>query len=182
MLENTVNHKFVTPSKNNIAIHSKAIQAHTVWLKFNPKTSYINLSNVNRYVKPLIRMIRVNADSYLYFDNFIRMSDILEFEAFIEQPFLLINNNDHEIIKMAWSEVLKISFYRDVNHPQLWRHLKDDCPPTILKELMVVDNLNVADYCQFCGISKDHYDYQNSRLVNNSKELGLPQNKSWLDE
>lgn len=179
--KNTASHKFLIPSKVNITVHPSAVSAHNVWLKFNPKKTSIKISNVDKYHKPPVRVIR-GKDHYLYFDHFERMSQIFQDESKLSQPFIIIAGHDQQIVKMAWSEVLKLCFYRDVNHVLLWQHLKKYCAQGVLRELMNCDDLRVEDYCQFAGIDHYQYQYQQRSLVDEIKELGLEQDTSWLYE
>ena len=179
--KNTAIHKFLIPSKVNIMVHPSAVSAHNVWLKFRPKKSSIKISEVDKYYKPLVRIIR-DRDYYLYFDHFERMSQIFQEEFQLRQPFIIIAGHDQQIVKMAWSEVLTVCFYRDVNHVLLWQHLKKHCAQSILRELMNCDDLRVEDYCRFAGVDQHQYEYQQRSLVDEIKELGLEQDTSWLYE
>ena len=165
--KNTARHQFLIPSKVNIMVHPSAVSAHNVWLKFRSKKSSIKISDGNLY---------------LYFDHFERMSQIFQEESKLRQPFIIIAGHDQQIVKMAWSEVLTLCFYRDVNHVLLWQHLKKHCAQSILRELMNCDDLRVEDYCRFAGIDQHQYEYQQSSLVDEIKELGLEQDTSWLYE
>lgn len=178
---NIASHKFLIPSKANITIHPSAVSAHNVWLKFRPKKTAIKISNVDEYHKPPVRVIR-GKDHYLYFDHFERMSQIFQDEPKLRQPFIIIAGHDQQIVKMAWSEVLTLCFYRDANHVLLWQHLKKYCAQGVLRELMNCDDLRVEDYCRFAGIDQRQYEYQQSSLADEIKELGLKQNTSWLHE
>jgi len=179
--KNTARHQFLIPSKVNIMVHPSAVSAHNVWLKFRSKKSSIEISDVDKYYKPLVRII-CDGNLYLYFDHFERMSQIFQEESKLRQPFIIIAGHDQQIVKMAWSEVLTLCFYRDVNHVLLWQHLKKHCAQSILRELMNCDDLRVEDYCRFAGIDQHQYEYQQSSLVDEIKELGLEQDTSWLYE
>lgn len=179
--KNTASHKFLIPSKVNITVHPSAVSAHNVWLKFNPKKTSIKISNVDKYHKPPVRVIR-GKDHYLYFDHFERMSHIFQDESKLSQPFIIIAGHDQQIVKMAWSEVLKLCFYRDINHVLLWQHLKKHCAQSILRELMNCDELRAKEYCDFACIDQHQYEYQQRSLVDKTKNLGLKQDTSWLYE
>lgn len=178
---NIASHKFLIPSKANITIHPSAVSAHNVWLKFRPKKNYIKISDVDKYHKPLVRIIR-DKDHYLYFDHFERMSQIFQYEFKLNQPFIITIGHDQQIVKMAWSEVLTLCFYRDINHVLLWQHLKKYCAKGVLVELMNCDDLRVEDYCRFAGIDQHQYEYQQRSLANETKDLGLEQDMGWLYE
>ena len=179
--KNTASHKFLIPSKVNITVHPSAVSAHNVWLKFNPKKTSIKISNVDKYHKPPVRVIR-GKDHYLYFDHFERMSQIFQDESKLSQPFIIIAGHDQQIVKMAWSEVLKLCLYRDINHVLLWQHLKKHCAQSILRELMNCDELRAKEYCDFACIDQHQYEYQQRSLVDKTKNLGLKQDTSWLYE
>ncbi|MGP5060884.1 hypothetical protein ACTXGZ_12355 [Psychrobacter celer] len=181
--KSTARHHFLIPSKTNITVHPSALSAHNVWLKFHPGKSYIQIRDVDKYHKPPVRVIRnSNKDHYLYFDHFERMSQIFQHESKLSQPFIVIKGHDQQIVKMAWSEVLALCFYRDVNHVLLWQHLKKHCAQSILRELMDCDDLRAKDYCQFADIDHHQYEYQQRSLANETKELGLEQDMGWLYE
>ena len=177
--KNTANHKFLIPSKVNIMVHPSAVSAHNVWLKFRPKKSSIKISDVDKYHKPPVRVIR-GKDHYLYFNCFERVSQIFQDESKLSQPFIIIAGHDQQIVKMAWLEVLTLCFYRDINHVLLWQHLKKHCAQSILRELMNCNDLRTEDYCRFAGIDQHQYEYQQKLLVDETKDLGLEQDMSWL--
>ena len=179
--KNTARHHFLIPSKFNITVHPSAVSAHNVWLKFRPKKSSIKISDVDKYHKPPVRVIR-GKDHYLYFNCFERVSQIFRDESKLSQPFIIIAGHDQQIVKMAWSEVLTLCFYRDINHVLLWQHLKKYCAQSVLRELMNCDDSRVEDYCRFAGIDQHQYEYQQISLVDEIKELGLKQDTSWLYE
>ena len=83
--KNTARHQFLIPSKVNIMVHPSAVSAHNVWLKFRSKKSSIKISDVDKYYKPLVRII-CDGNLYLYFDHFERMSQIFQEESKLRQP------------------------------------------------------------------------------------------------
>lgn len=178
---NTARHHFLIPSKKNIKVHANAVFAHNAWLKFRPKNFSIHIGDIDKYHKPLVRVILVK-DHYLYFDQFERMSQIFQNESDLSQPFIVIKGHDQQVVKMAWSEVLRLCFYRDVNHVLLWQHLKKYCAQSILRELMDCDDLRAKDYCQFADIDYHQYEYQRRSLADETKNLGLKQDMGWLYE
>lgn len=175
-------HNFFNPSFTRFTIHPSAVPAYSAWLLFH--VNKINLVAVDDHYRPLVRIIYQKEGNYLYFDNFERMSDIFQYEAKKRQPFVIIEGNDHHVTRIAWSEVLKLSSYRGINHPLLWRYLHKHCAHSILKELMGCDYLRVEDYCFFANISIEHYQYQYQQRVmaDDKKELGLSQNMDWLND
>lgn len=178
---NTARHHFFTPSHTKLTVHPRALMAHNTWLKFRPKKSDIHLDTIDKYYKPLVRITPHKKNHFLYFDSFERMSNVFQYESKVSQPFVIITGNDQQIAKMAWSEVLRLCFYRDINHPLLWQHLKEHCAQNTLKELMGRGGLRIESYCCFAGIDIDHYEYQQRGLVQEQKELGLPQDMDWLN-
>ena len=172
---------FFTPSHTTVTIHPKASLAYKNWLKCRPKISPIHLYGIDKYHKPPTRIIFCNKQGYLYFDNFGRMKNILQYEADISQPFVIITGNDQQITKMAWAEVLRLSFYRDVDHVSLWQHLQKHCAQTTLKELMGCDNLFKEDYSKFAGINIDHYSYAQRTLKKVKETFDLAQNTDWTN-
>lgn len=174
------NHFFI-PRHTMLTIHPKASIAYKIWLKCRPKTSPIHLAEIDKYHKPPTRIISSDKEGYLYFDNFERMADIFHYEANISQPFIIITGNDQQINKMAWAEVLRLCFYRDVDHVSLWQHLQKHCAQTTLKELMGCDNLFKEDYSKFAGINIDHYSYAQRTLKKVKETFDLAQNTDWTN-
>lgn len=134
---------FYTAHRAKFTVHPKVKTAHKVWLEHSNNCSYINISTVDKYHTPVIRIIQntKNKNEFYFFDNFRRMANIMQNEIREQQQFVIIDGVDSQITKMAWSEVLELCFYRDVNHPLLWESLKRYCAKTILQDLMVSDEL-----------------------------------------
>ena len=172
---------FFTPSHTTLTVHPKASMAYKTWLKCRPKTSPIHLADIDKYLKPPIRIISSDKEGYLYFDNFERMADIFHYEADISQPFIIITGNDQQITKMAWAEVLRLCRYRNIDHVSLWQHLRHDCAATTLKQLMRCDSLFNEDYCDFAGINIDRYFYRQRSLKPVKKTFDLAQNTDWTN-
>lgn len=155
---NIIQHHFFVPDDKTLTVHPAAMPAYEAWLQFRPKHSSFNLSGVDKYYKPIVHLIPHAKDHFVYFDSFERMSQILKDESHISQPFMVIIDDEAQVATMAWAEVLELSFYREVNHPLLWQHLKDNCPNIVLKGLTGSDKLSVADYCNFAGIDRAIYE------------------------
>lgn len=86
-------HSF-TPSHTTLTIHPKASLAYKTWLKYRPKTSPIHLTGLDKYHRPLIRIIYHDKNHYFYFDNFERMSNVFQYESNTSQPFVIVIGND----------------------------------------------------------------------------------------
>lgn len=171
-------HSF-TPSHTMLTVHPKASLAYKTWLKYRPKTSPIHLTGIDKYHRPLTRIIYHDKNHYFYFDNFELMSNVFQYEINISQPFVIVIGSDQHINKMAWTEVLRLCFYQNIDHVSLWNHLQKHCAQTTLKELMRCDSLFKEDYCNFAGISIDQYSYA-QKLFNKEKvEFSVPQNTDW---
>ncbi len=170
------------PSHTTLTVHPAALSAHNTWLKFRHKTSNIYLKDVDVHYKPPILIIPYQQNHYQFFNNFARVSDVLQYESEIRQPFVIIKGNDRQISKMAWVEVLKLCSSHGINHSLLWQNLIKECAPSILKELMGCDNLRVEDYCLFANVSIEHYQYRQRGIADDKKELGLSQNMDWLND
>lgn len=174
-------HSF-TPRHTTLAIHPKVLSAYKTWLKYRPKTSPIHLTGLDKYHRPLTRIIYYDKNHYFYFDNFERMSNVFQYEMNISQPFVIIIGNDQQVTKAAWAEVLKLCFYKNVDHVSLWEHLQEHCSATTLKELMGCDSLYNEDYCSFAGINMDQYSYAQKSLKQSKETFDLAQNTDWIDE
>ncbi len=149
---NIIQHHFFVPDDKKLTVHPKAMPAYEAWLQFRPQHARLNLSTVDKNYKPIVRLIPHAKDHFFYFDSFERMAQLLEHEAHISQPFMVIVDDETQVATMAWAEVLKLSVYREVNHTSLWQHLQANCPEDILKVLMNSHTLSIEDYCNFAGI------------------------------
>ena len=173
-------HSF-TPSHTTLTIHPKASLAYKAWLKCRLNTSPIHLTGIDKYHRPLTRIIYHNKNHYFYFDNFERISNVFQYEINISQPFVIVIGNDQQISRMAWAEVLRLCFYQNVDHVSLWNHLQEHCSQTMLKELMGCDSLFNEDYCNFAGINIDQYSYAQRSLKQEKQAFDLPQNMDWTN-
>ncbi len=171
-------HSF-TPSHTTLTIHPKASLAYKTWLKYRPKTSPIYLTGLDKYHRPLTRIIYHGKNHYFYFNNFERMSNVFQYEINTSQPFVIVIGNDQQINKVAWAEVLRLCFYQNVDHVSLWNHLQEHCAQTTLKELMGCDSLFKEDYCNFAGINIDQYSYAQKVSNKEKVEFSVPQNTDW---
>ncbi len=174
-------HRFLIPNKYNFCVHEVARPVYQVWLNCRVGHKHINLSGVDDYHKPPIRLIETKT-GFQYYYAFERMQNIMQFEANDRQPFIISEHKSWHIKKMAWAEVLQLAFIRDVNHALLWHTLKSDCPTTILLELMQTASLTRKDYTEFVGIELDHLEYQQRQIVAQQESLGLPNDMSWANE
>lgn len=172
---------FFTPSPTTLTIHPKASLAYKTWLKFRPKTSYIQLAGIDISYRPPVKIICHDKKHYQYFDSFERISNVFQYEKELSQPFVIITSNEQQITKMAWAEVLRLCFHRDVDHVSLWQHLQKHCSQTTLKELMGCDSLFNEDYCNFAGINIDQYSYAQRSLKQEKQAFDLPQNMDWTN-
>lgn len=174
-------HRFLIPSNHSISVHQVAKSAYQAWLNCRVDHQHINLSRVDDYHKPPIRLIETKS-GFHYYHAFERMQNIMQFEANDRQPFIISEHKDWHIKKMAWAEVLQLAFIREVNHVLLWHTLKNNCPPTVLQELMQTSSLERKDYASFAGIDLYHLEYQQRKRVAQQDSLSLPIDMSWANE
>ncbi len=72
------------------------------------------------------------------------MANILHHESDVSQPFIIITGNHEQITKMAWADVLRLCFYRGIDHVSLWQHLPKHCAQTTLKKRLASLGMSVG--------------------------------------
>jgi len=81
---------------------------------------------------------------------------------------------------LAWAEVVQLVNLKNINHPDLFKALKQKAPSSVICKLMRIDVLSVESYCKFAGIKKTNFEYQQSRKAIQNDVIGIPKNMDWL--
>ncbi|MGP5347249.1 hypothetical protein ACTXLJ_11380 [Psychrobacter celer] len=173
--------KFITFSKYNLVVHQDAQKALLIWHQFRPRIASINMASLDDYYRPPLRLVSKPNGAYYFFNEFRRIDRILTEEVSLRQPCLITAESLQDIKRLAWCEVLSLSRFNGVDHPMLFKAIYQNSPKQLICELMGVNRLTVASYCQFAGISQSAYEYQQCKVANDEAMLGLPKNLNWMD-
>jgi len=173
--------KFITFSKSNLVIHTHAQKALLMWQQFRPRVVGVNMNSFNDYYRPPLRLVSKPDGAYYFFNEFRRIDRVLTEEVSLRQPCLITAESLQDIKRLAWCEVLSLSRFNGVDHPMLFKAIYQNLPKQLICELMDVNRLTVASYCQFAGISQSAYEYQQCKVANDEAMLGLSKNMSWMD-
>ena len=174
-------HKFITFSKYNLVVHQDAQKALLIWHQFRPRIASINMASLDDYYRPPLRLVSKPNGAYYFFNEFRRIDRILTEEVSLRQPCLIMAESLQDIKRLAWCEVLSLSRFNGVDHPMLFKAIYQNSPKQLICELMGVNRLTVASYCQFAGINQSAYEYQQCKVANDEAMLGLPKNLNWMD-
>mgnify|MGYP004050025077 CR=1 FL=1 len=181
---NTINlkpsQKLIDLRKVNILIHPHAEGALTLWQRFRSRNTHIDFFGLEKFYRPPLRLIAGN-DCALYFVNdFARIDNILISSSSDKYPCLITPESIQDIQMLAWAEVVRLVFSKDIHHPQLFKALKQRAPKSIICKLMGIDSLTVNNYCYFAGIAKTNFEYQQSKILIEKGLVGLPMSMDWL--
>lgn len=173
--------KFITFSKSNLIVHQDAQKALLIWHQFRPRMRGANIGGLDDYYRPPLRLVTDKNEAYYFFNEFRRFDNIFIGETGLRQPCLVAVESLKDIKRLAWSEVVELSFARGTHHPEFFKALSNSAPKSIICELMNIERLTVDSYCQFAGISQSVYEYKQGKVANDEAILGLPKNMSWMD-
>lgn len=173
--------KLLVLSSKNLTVHPDASTAFMVWQQHRLPLRRPQLSGLDDYYRPPLRLCIQVKDNYHFFNNFSRIDEVMRFEDNWRQPCLIAPESRHDIKRLAWCEALGLSRFAGVNHPALFQAIYNMAPKQLICELMDVHRLTVSNYCQFAGISQSAYEYQQCKVDYDEALLGLPKNMSWMD-
>lgn len=173
--------KLLTFDKRNLVIHTDAQKALAVWQQFRPRVASINMTRLNDYYRPPLRLVIDKNETYYFFNEFMRIDKVIREEPSLRQPCLVAAESLKDIKRLAWSEVVEMAFSRGINHPEFLKALSTSAPKSIICELMNIDRLTIENYCRFAGINQSAYEYQQGKAVNDEVMLGLHKNMDWMD-
>ena len=172
--------KLIVPSKSNLLVHSYAEKALCVWQRFKPKATYINMECIDKFYRPPLRLIDGGDNAFYFFNEFQRISQVLKLESDSDYPCLITPESIKDVQKLAWMEVINLTFLKDIHHPDLFNALKSTAPQNVICQLMGIRYLTVKSYCHFAGISQSSYEYGQCKFALEERVLGIPQSMSWL--
>lgn len=172
--------KLIRPDRNNLSVHKASEVALCAWHRLRPKVSDINFYHLDKFYRPPLRLIAGFSDTFYFINEFHRVDQILSNESSLNHPCLIMPEHTEDIQRLAWIEVIELSFLAGIYHPDLYKTLKEIAPTRIICELMGIKALSVKGYCDFVGISQSNYEYQQCRSVVEDSVLGLPTSMNWL--
>ena len=172
--------KLLVLTSQNLRVHPGAKSAFMVWQQHRLPLLRPQLASLDDYYRQPLRLCAVE-DSYQFFNTFARIDEVMKLETRYRQPCLIAPESSHDIKRLAWCEVLSLSRFNGVDHPMLFKAIYQNSPKQLICELMGVNRLTVASYCQFAGINQSAYEYQQCKVANDEAMLGLPKNLNWMD-
>ena len=174
--------KLIVPCKSTLLVHRYAETALSVWQRFKPEPTYVNMECINKFYRPPLRLIE-GGDNVFYFCNeFQRINQVLRLESDSDYPCLITPESIKDIQQLAWMEVINLMFLKDIHHPDLFKALKSAAPQSVICQLMGIRYLTIKGYCHFAGISQNNYEYQQCKFVLEERVLGIPKNMNWLSD
>jgi hypothetical protein len=174
--------KLIFPGKSNLLVHRYAETALSVWQRFKPEPTYVNMECINKFYRPPLRLIDGGDDAFYFFNDFQRVDQVLRFESDSDYPCLIIPESIKDVQQLAWMEVINLMFLKGIHHPDLFKALKSAAPQSVICQLMGIRYLTIKGYCHFAGISQNNYEYQQCKFVLEERVLGIPQNMNWLSD
>lgn len=95
-------------------------------------------------------------------------------------PCLITPESIQDIQMLAWAEVVKLVFSKDIHHPQFFKALKQMAPKSVICKLVGIERLMIDSYCSFANIAKTSFEYQQSKAAIEDSLVGLPMSMNWL--
>ena len=172
--------KFLLLTSQNLRVHPDAKSAFMVWQQYRLPLRLPQLASLDDYYRQPLRLCAIG-DSCQFFNTFAHIDEVMRLEDKYRQPCLIAPESSHDIKRLAWCEAIGLSKFSGVNHPMLFKAIYQNSPKQLICELMGVNRLTVASYCQFAGISQSAYEYQQCKVANDEAMLGLPKNLNWMD-
>ena len=172
--------KLIVPGKSNLLVHHHAKTALSVWQRFKPEPTYVNMECINKFYRPPLRLIE-GGDNVFYFCNeFQRINQVLRLESDSDYPCLITPESIKDVQQLAWMDVIDLISLTGIQHPDLFKALKCTAPQSVICQLMGIRQLTVKEYCHFAGISQSSYEYRQCKFALEDRVLGIPQSMSWL--
>ncbi len=172
--------KLIDLSKVNIVIHPQAEDALILWQRFRSRNNQIDLLGLDKFYQPPLRVIEESGSTLYFINDFDRVDQILASLNSNKSPCLVTPESIQDIQLLAWLEVVNLVYSKDVNHPQLFKVLKQVAPKSVICKLMGIDSLTVDNYCRFADITKTSFEYQQSKTAIEARLVGLPMSMNWL--
>ena len=172
--------KLIDLSKVKVLIHPQAKDALTLWQRLKSRNTEIDLFVLDKFYRPPLRLIAGNASTLYFINDFARVNNILISNSLDKYPCLITPESIQDIQMLAWAEVVKLVFSKDIHHPQLFKALKKMAPKSVIYKLMNIDSLTIDNYCSFADITKASFEYQQSKTAVEDSVVGLPMSMDWL--
>ena len=125
-------------------------------------------------------VIKNSSDTYYFIGDFERVNDLLRVRDVDSYPCLVTPESIKDIQMLAWSEVVQLTNLKNINHLDLFKALKQTAPSSVICKLMRIEVLSVESYCQYAGIKKASFEYQQCRRSIENDVIGIPKNMDWL--
>lgn len=172
--------KLVNFNKTKLLIHPQAESALSIWQRLRFITSSINIEYLDSFYCPPIRLTKNSCNTLFFINDFKRIDEILRLQSTDSYLCLITPESINDIQMLAWAEVVKLVFTKDIHHPQLFKALKQKAPKSIICKLMGIDSLTIDNYCFFAGIAKTNFEYQQTKISIEDGLVGLPLSMNWL--
>lgn len=172
--------KLVDLNKTKLLIHPQAESALSVWQRLRFSTSSINIEYLDNFYCPPIRVTKNSCNTLFFINDFKRVDEILRLQSMDSYPCLITPESIKDIQMLAWAEVVQLVNLKNINHPDLFKALKQKAPSSVICKLMRIDILSVESYCKFAGIKKTNFEYQQCRKAIQNDVIGIPKNMDWL--
>ena len=174
------NQKLINLNRDKLLIHPQAEQALIIWQRLRLRSSSVSIRYLDKFYCPPIRVIKNSSDTYYFIGDFERVNDLLRVRDVDSYPCLVTPESIKDIQMLAWSEVVQLTNLKNINHLDLFKALKQTAPSSVICKLMRIDVLSVESYCQYAGIKKASFEYQQCRRSIENDVIGIPKNMDWL--
>lgn len=174
------NQKVVNLNKIKLLVHPQAEQALIVWQRLRLSLSSVSIVHLDKFYYPPIRLIEKSSNIYYFINDFERVNDLLTVRDVDSYPCLVTPESIKDIQMLAWAEVVQLINLKDINHPDLFKVIKQKAPSSVICKLMRIEVLSVESYCQFAGIKRANFEYQQCRRAIENDVIGIPKNMDWL--
>jgi len=124
--------KLIDLSKAKFIIHPHAEDALTLWQRFRSRNTEIDIFGLDKFYRPPLRLIAGNGSTLYFVNDFARVDNILISSSSDKYPCLITPESIQDIQMLAWAEVVKLVFSKDIHHPQLFKALKQMAPKYII--------------------------------------------------
>ena len=174
------NQKLINLNRDKLLIHPQAEQALIIWQRLRLRSSSVSIRYLDKFYCPPIRVIKNSSDTYYFIGDFERVNDLLRVRDVDSYPCLVTPESIKDIQMLAWSEVVQLTNLKNINHLDLFKALKQTAPSSVICKLMRIEVLSVESYCQYAGIKKASFEYQQCRRSIENDVIGIPKNMEWL--
>ena len=174
------NQKLINLNRDKLLIHPQAEQALIIWQRLRLRSSSVSIRYLDKFYCPPIRVIKNSSDTYYFIGDFERVNDLLRVRDVDSYPCLVTPESIKDIQMLAWSEVVQLTNLKNINHLDLFKALKQTAPSSVICKLMRIEVLSVESYCQYAGIKKASFEYQQCRRSIENDVKKKKKNMDWL--